>query len=127
MQKMATRESVLQYVRENFGTEPDQPFSNDFDSTVLRHQGSRKWYGLIMHISRQLLGLSSGEMTDILNVKLDPDLVASLVAKTGYFRAYHMNKTHWLTVLLDGSVPCEEVEQLLDFSFSLTGVKGKHH
>lgn len=120
MKNMATREMVLQYAIAAFGAEPDQPFSKDFDSTVLRHKRTRKWYGLIMNIPRHLLGLESAEMVDILNVKLDPDLIASLVDKQGYFRAYHMNKTHWITVLLDGSVPSEEVSQLLDFSFDLT-------
>ena len=36
-----------------------------------------------------------------------------------------MNKTHWITVLLDGSVPPERVYDLLDQSYDLTKQKMK--
>ena len=32
---------------------------------------------------------------------------------------YHMNKTHWNTVYLDGSVPSNEIERMIDVSFAL--------
>lgn len=41
----------------------------------------------------------------------------------GYFPAYHMNKTSWITVALDGSVPDDEVKLLLDMSFEATASK----
>ena len=41
----------------------------------------------------------------------------------GYFPAYHMNKTSWITVALDGSVPDDEVKLLLDMSFEATAPK----
>ena len=43
----------------------------------------------------------------------------------GIFPAYHMNKRHWITVLLDGTVPTETVKKLLDVSFDATNVKIK--
>lgn len=41
----------------------------------------------------------------------------------GYFPAYHMNKTSWITVALDDSVPDDEVKLLLDMSFEATASK----
>ena len=32
---------------------------------------------------------------------------------------YHMNKEHWNTVILNGTVPREEVEKMIDTSYSL--------
>jgi predicted DNA-binding protein (MmcQ/YjbR family) len=32
---------------------------------------------------------------------------------------YHLNKRHWNTIVLDGSVPDEEVEELIDHSYAL--------
>ena len=34
---------------------------------------------------------------------------------------YHMNKTHWNTIILDGSVPDGELERLIDLSHRLVG------
>ena len=36
---------------------------------------------------------------------------------------YHMNKTHWNTVLLDGSVPTGELERMIDHSFAQVTAK----
>ena len=38
----------------------------------------------------------------------------------GIFPAYHMNKTHWVTVLLDGTLPEPELFWLLEESYSLS-------
>ncbi|MCV2886229.1 MmcQ/YjbR family DNA-binding protein [Aestuariibacter sp. AA17] len=55
-----------------------------------------------------------------INLKCDPleaeslrDIFPAITA------AYHMNKRHWITVQLDGSVPEGEVKRLVDNSFML--------
>jgi predicted DNA-binding protein (MmcQ/YjbR family) len=55
-----------------------------------------------------------------LNLKCDP-LQAQMLRDI--FEAvtpgYHMNKRHWNTVLLDGSLPDGEVQRLIDHSYGL--------
>lgn len=103
--------------------EPDHPFPKDFESAVFRHRGNQKWFALIMRVGRDKLGLSGEGGIDIVNVKTEPQMAASLVGSGGIYPAYHMNKTHWVTVLLDGSVPDNTVKNLVDISFSLTAPK----
>jgi predicted DNA-binding protein (MmcQ/YjbR family) len=59
-----------------------------------------------------------------INLKCDPDEAQFL---RDMFEAvqpgYHMNKRHWNTVLLDGSIPTGEVERMIDSSYTLV-VKG---
>lgn len=43
-----------------------------------------------------------------------------LIQEDGIMPAYHMNKLHWISVLLDGSVPEEKVRELIDMSFMAT-------
>ena len=43
----------------------------------------------------------------------------------GIFPAYHMSKTCWISVLLDGSVSDETLSFLIDVSFELTSKKSK--
>ena len=70
------RDEILSYARERFGTEPDYPWDSEPTYAVLRHKKSKKWYGLIMDIPREKLGLSGGR-TDILNqVRPRPDRLA---------------------------------------------------
>ena len=116
------REEIIEYCREFYGTEPDYPWDSDPQCAVLRHKNSKKWYGLIMNIPAEKLGLEPREV-DILNIKCDPSLIGSLILKEGCFRAYHMSKEHWLTVLLDGTLPIEEIIPLIELSRKLTADK----
>ena len=60
------------------------------------------------------------EMLDILNLKCDPVLIASLRGTPGLLPAYHMNKEHWITAVLDGSAPDAQIQTLLAMSYDMT-------
>ncbi len=120
-----TREEVLKYAKKKYHTTPEYPWKGDPDSAVLRHEDNRKWYGLIMYVSRSRLGLPDREPADILNVKCDAMLGELLRREPGIFPAYHMNHREWLSILLDGTVPRDKVLDLLDMSYSLTMSKKK--
>ena len=81
---------------------------------------NRKWYALIMTISKKTLNLPGEGQMDVMNIKSDPELVSVLRGKNGYYPAYHMNKEKWITVALDGTVSLEEIMNLLSLSYELT-------
>ena len=56
---------------------------------------------------------------DILVIKSDPILIGSLIHNKGYLPAYHMSKKNWVTVLLDGSAPDEQVKDLIHLSYEI--------
>jgi predicted DNA-binding protein (MmcQ/YjbR family) len=55
-----------------------------------------------------------------MNLKCDPE---EAMALRDIFEAvipgYHMNKAHWNTVILDGSIPPGEIERMIDNSYAL--------
>ncbi|TMR90422.1 MmcQ/YjbR family DNA-binding protein [Nonomuraea basaltis] len=54
------------------------------------------------------------------SLKCDPDLATDLRARHAAITpGYHLNKRHWNTVELDGSVPDEELLELIDHSYEL--------
>ncbi|HEX4812284.1 MAG TPA: MmcQ/YjbR family DNA-binding protein [Nonomuraea sp.] len=54
------------------------------------------------------------------SLKCDPDLVDDLRSRYAAITAgYHLNKRHWNTVTLDGSVPDDELLDLIDHSYEL--------
>lgn len=118
-----TRKEIFQWVKEQYGTEPDYPWKDQ--NAVLRHCENKKWYGLIMKVRSDRLGLQGEDMIDILNVKSDPMLVGVLRTQPGFLPAYHMNKDQWITVCLDGSVSEQEIKNLIDVSFHLTKSKNR--
>ena len=105
----------------------DKPFEDDFDTTVLRHGESGKWFGLVMNVKKQTLGINEDGYTDVINLKCDPD--ESFIIRELYsaiIPAYHMNKRHWISVILNGSIPEDFTERLIAKSFDLTYKKQKN-
>ena len=116
-----TRQQIFTYAKTKYGTEPDYSWSDT--NAVLRHRDNRKWYGLVMEVGREKLGLPGDGLVDVLNVKCDPVLGSFLRTQEGFYPAYHMNKEQWLTIRLDGSVSEKEIKHLLDLSYDLTAAK----
>ena len=117
------REELEAYIQNHYATLPDYPWADTPRAAVFRHASNRKWFALMMEVPRSRLGLPGAEPLDIVNFKCDPILIASLRGEPGIFPAYHMNKASWNTVALDGSVPAETIELLLDVSYELTKPK----
>ena len=117
------REELESYILNHYSTEADYPWADTPHAAVFRHVANRKWFALLMEVPREKLGLPGTEKLDIVNFKCDPILISSLRGETGIFPAYHMNKASWITVALDGSVPAETIELLLDVSYELTKPK----
>ena len=86
------REDVLKYALKQYGTKPEYPWTTLPDDLVLRHADNRKWYGLIMTVKRENLGLSGTGYIDILDIKCDPEMAGFLVAEKGILPGYHMHK-----------------------------------
>lgn len=118
-----TRKELFTYAKRVYHVEPDYPFHEDFDSAVLRHQDTGKWFALIMQVKADKLGYESGEPIDILTMKSEPMLIDSLVLKPGFHRAYHMNKAQWISVELKDTVSEKEIKSLIDLSYELTDKK----
>ena len=119
------RSELEKYITEHYNAQADHPWLSDPDFAVFRHGDNRKWFALIMDVSRSKLGLQGEEKLDVVNLKCDPVMAASLRGEPGIFPAYHMNKEHWITLALDGSVPDDTVKLLLDISYNATASKTK--
>lgn len=114
------RASITKYVGDKYRVEPDYLWAKFPDYAVLRHRGSGKWFALLMKVPKDKLKLEGSGEVDVVNVKCKPEIVGSLRMMQGYLPAYHMNKEHWLTILLDGTVAEKEICEMIDNSYELT-------
>jgi len=119
-----TKQEFLNYCMKTYGTVPDHPFEGDFVTTVLRHSDTHKWYGLVMEVSRRKFGFDSDAVIEVVNMKLPVEMFGSFGRGDGVYPAYHMNKLHWISVLLPDS-PEDVVKFLINVSFEATKAKKK--
>ena len=119
-----TKQEFLEYCLSAYGTSPDYPFDEDFETAVLRHTDNRKWYAIVMRVSRSKFGLDSDEVIDVVNLKLPTEMFGSFGVADGVYPAYHMNKLHWISVLLPDA-PNDVLRFLLNASYEATKAKRK--
>ncbi len=113
-----TREAIA-YVRSVFGDEPEYLWKKFPDNAVWRRRDNRKWYGVLLKISKRKLGIESDDIVEIIDLRLPPERMESLIDRKVYFPGWHMNKKHWYTMILDGSVERRELFRRIDESYRL--------
>ena len=117
------REELAVYLVDTYGAESEQLFAKYPSFLVFRHKGNRKWFAVIIDIPRKNLALTGDGEISVVNLKCDTRLIGSFRMEPGIYPGLHMNKAHWLTVALDGTVEDEKIKFLVDMSCELTGRK----
>ena len=112
------RDTLRSHILSLYGATPDTPWQDKPRYEVYRH-ASRRWFGVVMDIPLTRLGKTDVTVSDVINLKADPWLIPSLTLDTGIYPAYHMNKTHWISVVL-GEIEEDKLLWLLDMSYDLT-------
>ena len=115
-----TRSQILDYVNDQYGTLPEHLWAKYPQYEVLRHSSNKKWYGALMDIPQNKIGLSGDAIIDILVLKGNPDDIVHIIEMNGFTPAYHMNKKHWFTVILKEISNNDMIYQMIDKSYSLT-------
>ena len=114
------RSKLEAYITEIYSTEGEHLFAKYPSFLVFQHKENRKQFAVIMDIPRKNLGLTGeGEIT-VVNLKCNTRLIGSFREEPGIFPGCHMNKAHWLSVALDGTVDDEKIQFLVDMSYDLT-------
>lgn len=116
-----TTRAVLRCIKETYGSEPEFLWAKSPGNAVFRHRENGKWYAALLRVPRAKLGLDQPGEVDILDLKCDSRVSGSLLDGKRCFPGYHMNKEHWITLLLDGSLSIDEITPLLDLSYQMTG------
>ena len=94
---------------------------------MFRQSASRKWFAIFMDVPRNRLGLEGDGDVDIMDVKCGPLMVGSLLAQDGFFPAYYMSKSSWISILLDETVPDEQIYPLLELSYDSVAPRHKRN
>ena len=114
------KKKITDYISDTYGVEADYPFADSPHTEIFRNPRNKKWFAALLgQLSPKCLGLNGEKPIDVLNLKCDPIMTFSLIDNQKVFRAYHMNKEHWVSVLLDSHITLNELSFLVDMSYRL--------
>ncbi|MBQ4838855.1 MULTISPECIES: MmcQ/YjbR family DNA-binding protein [Pseudoalteromonas] len=109
------QKSVHNYLQAKPGTFITKPFAQEVDVYKVQHKMFATLYE-----GKEGQTNENGEPVWWLNLKCDPDEALLLRDKySSIVPGYHMNKRLWNTIVLDGSIPEDELKKLIDDSYNI--------
>lgn len=117
--KSSYTKAVITHVRKIYGNELEFLWKRASDNAIWRRSDTGKWYAVLMIITKRKLGFDSDESIEVLDLRVPPDEMTSLIDQKRYFPGFHMNKKHWCTICLDGSVSLNEIYRRIAESYRL--------
>jgi predicted DNA-binding protein (MmcQ/YjbR family) len=98
-------ESFQKYCLSKKGVTEEFPFDNNT---------------LVFKVMSKMFALTNVEAFEGINLKCEPELAAQLREEYPAVKAgYHMNKKHWNTIVMDGSIGDKLIQQWIDLSYDL--------
>lgn len=117
--KQTQTKRIIAYCKEKYGSELEFLWQKFPDNAIVRRKDNQKWYAAILTVSRRKLGFDLDESVEIIDLRMASQEIEKKADGARYFLGYHMNKKHWITVCLDGTLTDGELFLLIDESYRL--------
>ena len=123
-------------LEQKYGSPAEFPWEKYPGNGTFKCLSNGKWYAAILTVAFGKLKHAEGQrqvrpgmpddpahdadtIVEVINLKSDPDLIPTLASAPGIYTAWHMNKKHWLSVILDDTLTDAQLMALIDASFRL--------
>ena len=111
---------IANMISEKYNDEFEFPWEKYEGAGIIRNPKTKKWYALIMDVDKSKIQKNKKGLVEIINLKLSKDHVAEITKLPNFYPAYHMNKNHWITIILDESIKDEKIMELIEESHSFS-------
>ena len=109
---------INKYIKNKYNCNPEFLWEKFPGYAIYRNANNNKWYSIIMNLDKSKLDNDIGEV-EIINVKLNEEKIHNLLKQKGFYKAYHMNKTDWISIILNDTLPDNTIISLIDESYNL--------
>lgn len=117
--KTAQAKEIIALVRASYGDELEFLWEKFPKNAVWRRKDTGKWYGVLLTVKKRSLGLDGNDTAEVLDLRVKTEEIENLIDGRVYFPGYHMNKKHWVSILLGKDAPTAEIMEKIDLSRAL--------
>ena len=111
---------VIDYIREKYDDEIEYLWEKTPDNGIARRKDNKKWYLAILTVKKEKLGFTNcQELVEVIDLRANKDKLQNLIKKENIYPGYHMNKKHWISIILDNSIETNEIFKMIDNSYNL--------
>lgn len=118
--KSEQSKEVIQYIESKYGDNLEFLWEKFDNNAIWRNKQNQKWYGVILTISEEKLGIKSDKIVEAIDLRYQKEKIENIVDNEKVFPGYHMNKKSWITIKLDESVDTDTIIELIDNSYNLS-------
>ena len=117
--KSLQTQTVIEYIKNKYNDELEFLWDKFPNNAIFRRKDNKKWYAVLLTIPLNKLKIKSNEIVEIIDIKASEEQINELIDNKTVYEGYHMNKKHWITVVLNGSIQNEKLFELIDKSYQL--------
>ena len=118
---------ITDRIRENWHVQPEFPWEKYEGNGTFKTAENGRWFAAILTVAFGKLDVEDDpehhhhkdEIVEVINLKAEPEHIKKLIQTKGICRAWHMNKKHWISLILDGRLTDDEVMELVRSSYEL--------
>ena len=114
---------LIEYIREKYNDELEFLWQKFSGNAIVRRKDNLKWYAAFLTVSKQKFGFEDSSSVEIIDLRTEN--IDQIVDNKTIFPGYHMNKKHWITIILDGSVSLDFIKNKIDLSYELANKNKK--
>lgn len=120
--KFEQTKEIINYIKEKYDDELEFLWEKYDNNAIWRNKINQKWYGLLLTVSYDKLYANSNlnNLIEIIDLRYPKGENLNIVDNEKFFLGYHMNKSSWITIILDGRVETEKIKRLIDNSYNLS-------
>ncbi len=118
--KSSQAKEVIKYIKDKYNDDLEYLWKKFPNNAIWRNNDNNKWYGALLVLEENKLGIDSDKIIDIIDLRYQKDHIKEIIDNKKVFAGYHMNKDNWITIKLDGSVNIKEIYKFIDNSYKLS-------
>ncbi|KRK79635.1 MmcQ/YjbR family DNA-binding protein [Companilactobacillus nodensis] len=111
--------AISKYIKDKYDSDLEFLWKRFPKNAIWRRPDNNKWFCLTIGLSGDKIGLESDDDIEIIDLRIETDDLEDVIDNKVFFPSYHMNKKHWYTIYLDGSLSNEELFKRIDASYDL--------
>ena len=111
---------IIKYIKNKYNDELEFLWSKFPSTAIWRNKNNNKWYGIIMIIAENKLGIKSDKEVEVIDLRYSKEDINNIVDNKKIFPGYHMNKKSWITIKLDETININNIYTLIDNSYNLS-------
>ena len=118
--KSSQAKDIIKYVKNKYNDDLEYLWKKFPSDAIWRNKDNNKWYGLLMVLEENKLGIKSNRVVDVIDLRYQKESITDIIDNKNVFKGYHMNKNNWITIKLDESMDIKAIYELIDNSYNLS-------